>query len=295
MDKRTHTGKVKGFSGLCVIPLMKAADIDHRHHGVVDVDQLIKHLRFPHTTARERRAHGNAFVRKRAGQLGGKAHVVLLPFHAEGLARALGDKFHRHARLICFRHGKSAERHGALLCVYPENGNAEIRRKRVLLVQDVLHLPGDAADLPVNVHRHVVDGLAQVPVIVVQPLQAGKQADDAIKQHARAQSACEDGFFLLFGRRRFLLRRFLRSFLSGLLLPERFFPQGGSVARDDLLHHAQLSLRQRSVRTGVICSGSFLLRAGVFHAEQRAHGHAEQAAHRNKLFDLGQRAVALPL
>lgn len=60
------------------------------------------------------------------------------------------------------------------------NRCAKIRRKRILLVQDAFHLPGDAADLPVDAIRYVIDGMAQAGVVVVQAFQAGKQADDAV-------------------------------------------------------------------------------------------------------------------
>ena len=110
-----------------------------------------------------------------------------LPFGADGFApiaavhpAIFGQELHAHALRIGFRHGINAELYGKRLRVHRENGSAKIRRKRVLLVEDILHLVSDAVNLPVDVVGNIVDGIAQVPVIVVQPFQAGKQADDAI-------------------------------------------------------------------------------------------------------------------
>ena len=112
----------------------------------------------------------------------GKACICALdPFCAVRFAVVgFRQEFHRHAGLIRFGHGIHIERNSHFLCIHLGNRCAKIRRKRLLFVQDVFHLIGDDADLPVDAIRYVIDGMAQVGVVVAQAFQAGKQADDAV-------------------------------------------------------------------------------------------------------------------
>ena len=142
------------------------------------------------------------------------------------------------------------------------------RSQAVLALEDVLHPVGDGVDLAVHAVADIVHGAAQVVVILRDPVQLGKQVEQGHNQRQHRRRTAQPDQFPPFERR-----------LLGL---------GGQVAVHNLLDHLQLGL-------GELAGGGLRRGGGLLHPQQPAHGDRKNFAQGDKLVDLGQGGVRLPL
>ena len=202
----------------------RAVQSELREAGGVEVAKILQPLGLPLIAGEKDHRQGD-IVGEGAGDLPGKG-VVRPRLHGQlhRVLPAAGLKDGGHPLHIGLGHHPHHEGGGIGRQVGGGQLGGPLRRQGVLALEDVLHPVGDGADLAVDIVAHIVYRVPQIVVVLGDPVQLGKQVEQAHHKGDHSQRGAEFDKPPPLGRR-------------GLGLC-------GQVAVHDLLNHGKLLLGQ---------------------------------------------------